>query len=73
MTSNFGIKYAKNGLILTGPDGDIVFANAVDGKTEVELFVEFLQTINECYGPTTSRYSKQRVHVNIVEGDKYND
>lgn len=42
-------------------------------KAEVEAFVRLLWTLNDLYGPTTSRYSKHRVSIRIVKGDKCDD
>lgn len=46
----------------------------MDGeKEEVESFARLLWTINDIIGPSTSRYSKHRISVSIVKGDKCDD
>jgi hypothetical protein len=38
---------------------------------EIDAFAEFLRTVLDYYGPTTSRHSPKRIHVVVEPGDKY--
>lgn len=40
---------------------------------EVNSFSDFLWQLNELIGPTTSRYSPARIHVQVKPGDKHDD
>jgi hypothetical protein len=40
---------------------------------EVECFADFLRSLNDELGPSTSRYSSKRVYVKVAPGDKYGD
>ena len=44
-----------------------------DGETEAESFIRVLWVINHEIGPSTSRYSSQRIHITMEPGDKYED
>jgi hypothetical protein len=74
----FEFKRAKNGLVMeiTNWEGEIekiVYAEGDSDEQEIERFVEFLQTIDHHYGPSTGRYSKERISISTVVGDKYED
>lgn len=43
------------------------------GKSEVQSFAELLRYISDIIGPSTSRYDKERVYIEIKPGDKYTD
>lgn len=40
-------------------------------KVTMETFMLLLWAINDLVGPTTSRYSKHRIHISLKRGDKY--
>ena len=40
-------------------------------ECEVSNFINFLRSINEHFGPTTSRYSKKRIRIRDIPGDRY--
>ncbi len=69
------IRHAGNGVILrvesegNEPAEEIVYQES-EGA-EIEAFADFLRTLNDHYGPSTSRYSPQRIHVVVEPGDKY--
>jgi hypothetical protein len=72
----FEIHPAKNGIVLTVDHGiegeapeEIVYQE-VEGN-EVQAFADFLHFINDNYGPSTSRYSPQRIYITIEPGDKW--
>ncbi len=79
----FEFKYSKNGglaiikreegeepeYITYDADGDVLSGQ----EQEVHNFAQFLRHINEYYGPSTSRYSKARIYVNVEPGDNHDD
>lgn len=73
----FEIRRAQNGYILkvrdkeSGPAKcrEIVYQERHDD--EIECFADFLQYLNEEYGPSTNRYSAKRIYINVAPGDKY--
>ena len=76
----FEFKAAQNGLLMTVtfPDGEIIdytYTDPVDDwdtpSQEISRFHEFLWLINEHLGPTTDRYSAERIVIRVEEGDKY--
>lgn len=73
MSKKFSIRRELNGVVLKGQDGEVLYSDSVVESEEIANFVEFLRTINEHYGPSTSRYSKERIQITIVQGDKYAD
>lgn len=44
-----------------------------DGETEAAAFVRVLQLLTDQLGPTTSRYSAERVSIGLAPGSKYED
>lgn len=76
----FTVYRATNGLVIELPEDTdehdyktqqvFVFEEAQD---EVKKFTEFLYMINEIVGPSTSRYSAERISIGVVPGDKYDD
>jgi hypothetical protein len=40
---------------------------------EVDAFASLLWTLNEMIGPSTSRYAKKRIYIEVKPGDKYED
>jgi hypothetical protein len=73
------IKEADNGWIVETIESndsvrEYVFqfddCQGVGAKTDVEAFREVLWKINELLGPSTSRYSEQRIYIKIDKGDK---
>lgn len=72
----FEIRRVKNGVVLTvhheaddGEPEEIVYQET-DGN-EIEAFADFLNLLNDHYGPSTSRYSPARIHITIEPGDKW--
>jgi len=75
------IKVADNGFILSHtvtfdndpPDHtDYVYQNNEEDDG-LSAMADMLRTINDLLGPSTSRYSKERIYVNIEPGDKYEE
>jgi len=50
-----------------------VFSHDDREGSDVKAFVQLLWQINECIGPSTSRYSAERVSISVRAGDKYGD
>jgi hypothetical protein len=70
------IKYCENGWLLTHveegePDRLFVFSHNGSDQSEVEAFRDLLVTVDDIYGPTTSRYSEHRIYIKIQPGDKH--
>lgn len=70
------IRRVKNGVVLrvepenpAEPAEETVYQETEDN--EIEAFAGFLRLLLEQYGPQTSRYSPQRIHVVIEPGDKF--
>ena len=40
-------------------------------KDTMQAFSRLLWAVNDLIGPTTSRYSKHRLHISLKKGDKY--
>jgi len=75
----FEIRRASNGWILKveEPSSEDAEADEVvheeKHEDEVECFADFLRTLNEDLGPSTSRYSPKRIYIRIEPGDKFED
>ena len=76
------IETASNGWLIRKEPDEIddmpqlhVFSHCdgFDDTAEVNAFAHMLHTLNDLIGPTTSRYSKARVYVEVKPGDKYED
>lgn len=67
------LTYAKNGFILEDQTGQIIYQDSSYEENDIERFADFLGYLNEALGPTTSRYSKQRIYIRIEPGDKYEE
>lgn len=75
----FEIRRARNGWILRvehpsfeeGEPDEAVCQEKYDD--EVECFADFLDAINEEFGPSTGRYSPKRICIRVEPGDKYED
>jgi len=73
----FEIRRAKNGWILKveEPSSEDAEADEVvyeeKHEDEVECFADFLRTLSEDFGPSTSRYSPKRIYIRIEPGDKF--
>lgn len=70
------IQTVKNGYIMKDVESGDTFVyqeNSDLGETgsEVRCFVDLLQDLDELIGPSTSRYSKERIFVRVEPGDKY--
>jgi len=48
-------------------------ADSFDDTDEVKAFAQVLWRVNDLIGPTTSRYSKARIYVEVKPGDKHED
>lgn len=74
------IELADNGWILKAlykkdPDENrcYAFSHEETSASQAKTFAELLWLIKELIGPSESRYSKERVMINIEPGDKYID
>lgn len=72
------IKMVSNGWVLEDKTDDefvrvTVFEHGDSEKSEVETFIRLLWAVNDIMGPSTSRYSENRVSVSSVRGDKCDD
>lgn len=67
----FEIKRAKNGWILKTHDGEEWVGQEVHDD-EMSCFVSFLREVELNFGPieSHSRYSKERIHIVLIPGDK---
>lgn len=73
------LRLATNGYILTETaEGEIpleyVFEETEDEGLDSALskpWLNLLQLIDAIMGPTTTRYSKERVRIDLIPGDKY--
>jgi len=67
------ITKVDNGFLVIDDDEEInVFEYDNESEmTKTEKFRDVLYHINELIGPESSRYSKQRIQIDIVPGDKY--
>lgn len=64
------IRCAANGWIATDPEGkEVLFEH--DDRGEVLAFAELLRWIDDTIGPSTSRYSLERVRITLEPGDKH--
>ena len=48
-------------------------ADSFDDTDGVKAFAHVLRCLNDLIGPSTSRYSKARVYVEVKPGDKHED
>lgn len=48
-------------------------ASEIDDTEDVKTFARFLHYLNDLIGPSTSRYSKARVYIDVQPGDKCGD
>ena len=62
------IKRTDNGALLDHADGSTVYAYGEDDLTGL---ANMLWEICELIGPITSRYSRERISIQIKHGDKY--
>ena len=68
------IGIADNGWIVLGYDHDDVSASVFGMDSDddaVPVFRDVLYEVNELIGPATTRYSKHRINIDVVQGDKY--
>ena len=72
----FEIRSVKNGALLKighdldeGEPEEIVYQES-DGN-EIEAFADFLNFLNDHYGPSTSRHSPKRIRITVEPGDKW--
>jgi hypothetical protein len=72
MSMKFELRFAKNGWILEYFDPEMPQEIVgVESDDEHEGFREFLWAILENFGPSDSKYSKKRIHINILPGRDY--
>lgn len=66
---------AHNGYVVENCDGALIVCEGDEGSSEgeVEAAQAMLYTVLEQIGPTTGRYSKARVYVDVRPGDKHPD
>ena len=74
----FRLRLVQNGAvfeILTDADSnDVVYQQHSENEdAEVEMFADFLRTIDDLFGPQSSRYSRKRIHIVVKPGDKYEE
>jgi hypothetical protein len=74
----FDIKYAKNGYVLNisdpgDPELNEIMVFEESDTSEVQAFASCLHAILDSIGPSTSRYSKERIYIDIRPGDKHDD
>ena len=71
-TMHFKIKRAKNGYIIqcNSEESPTVFQEISDGilDDEVDAFASFLRHLNFEYGPSSNKYSRKRIFVDIRPG-----
>ena len=72
----YEMRSARNGAVLKIIDDAndetlLTYQEGSEEEQEVERFAEFLQSLDENYGPATSRYSPKRIHIIVKPGDKY--
>jgi len=51
--------------------GVVEYCGQEKHEDAVECFADFLRTLNEELGPSTSRYSPKRIFIRVEPGDKY--
>lgn len=75
----FQLRHVTNGTVLRiepdagdGTEVEEIVYQERDGD-EIEAFADFLWTVTEHYGPTTSRSSPKRIRISVEPGDKYAD
>jgi len=74
MSATYRIIKARNGFSITRKyDDEDVEETVVGVETEDEIasFMEFLSAINFDFGPSTSRYEAERIHIVAIPGDKF--
>ena len=74
----FELRQAKNGVILkvTVREDDEAVHEVVYQETfddEITGFAEFLRFLCDEWGPSTSRYSSERIYVEVRPGDKHGE
>ena len=76
------IEMAANGWLITTDTGfkedrpDLYVysrADSFDDTDEVKAFAQVLWRVNDLIGPSTGRYSKARIYVEVKPGDKHED
>lgn len=74
MSCVYKINKVKNGYTITRQydnEEEYEVVVGLDSDDEVDGFAEFLNTINNEFGPSTSRYSSKRIRVIVLPGDKF--
>jgi len=70
----FSGRFARNGFVLRGPEGEEwVYQGEDDDGEAVKRWAEFLDDLTQAYGPVTSRHSPSRVYIVVRPGDKHPD
>lgn len=68
----YTIRHAENGWICeASTDEDTFEVVGVESEDEVEAFRDFLRSILNNYGPSSSRYSEKRIRIITLPGDKW--
>lgn len=49
------------------------YSDSADDVEEVKAFAHLLWSLTDLIGPSTSRYSKARVYIEVKPGDKHDD
>lgn len=70
------IQYIENGWLLTHseeyePEKLYAFSHNGSDQSEIGAFRDLLATVDDLYGPSTSRYSEHRIYIRIEPGDKH--
>jgi len=66
----FEIRSVKNGWVLECDDDEIVGIEDDFYNSDVKAFAHFLRTIDDNFGPSCSRYSAERIRIDLIPGDK---
>jgi len=72
----FEIRSVQNGVVLKVDHGldDVDSEEIVYQETdcnEIEAFADFLNFLNDQYGPSTSRHSPKRIRITVEPSDKW--
>lgn len=70
--TQYTVRFATNGWIVESTNGDesteIVGAEL---NNETEAFIAFLRDVDSQFGPSSGRYSQDRIHIFSMPGDNY--
>lgn len=72
MSTQVIIRFVSGGAIVVDGEGqETIFGYDGDRISEVEGFAGLLRFLSEEYGPSTSRYSPERIYISVAPGDKF--